>query len=78
MPGGEQHVARRGFEDALRDDDDKTERGGPRGEAVCGATEEFKTHDGGQAMGDSGEAAQAVGGNQWRRCERGQQSPGRR
>ncbi len=77
MPGGEQDITGCGFEDALRDNADEAERGGPRRCAVSGAAKEFKTHDGGQAVGDSGQAAQAVGGNQWRRCERGQQSPGR-
>ncbi len=61
MPGGEQHVAGRGFEDALRDNADETERGGPRGQAVSGAAKEFKTHDGGQAVGDSRESAESVG-----------------
>ena len=61
MPGGEQHVARRGFEDAFRDHADEAVRGGPGGDAVIGATEEFKTHDGGQTVGDSRESAESVG-----------------
>lgn len=53
MPGGEHHVTGRGFENALRDHADETERGSPCGDAVSGATEEFETHDGGQTVGDS-------------------------
>lgn len=70
MPGGEQYVAGRGFEDALAHHDDEAERGGPLREAIVGATEQFQAHDGGQAVRDAGETAQAVSRHKRRRRER--------